>query len=63
MTRWTWRVRHAVPGSVLATLAVIAALAMIKERHRWSLLAGRGHGHHHERGLIDSWVLLVEIKR
>ena len=59
----TWRVSHAVPGSLLATLAVIAALAMIVNSIGGLYWLGGAMAVATSAGLINSWVLLVEIKR
>jgi hypothetical protein len=58
-----WRVSHAVPGSLLATLAVIAALAMITNGIGGLYWLGGAMAVATSAGLINSWVLLVEIKR
>ena len=59
----TWRVSHALPGSLLATLAVIAALAMIVNSIGGLYWLGGAMAVATSAGLINSWVLLVEIKR
>ena len=58
-----WRVGHAVPGSLLGTLAVIAALAMITNGIGGLYWLGGAMAVATSAGLINSWVLLVEIKR
>jgi len=59
----TWRVSHAVPGSLLATLAVIAAVATITISIGGLYWLGGAMAVATSAGLINSWVLLVEIKR
>jgi hypothetical protein len=59
----TWRLNHAAPGSLLATLAVIAALATITTRIGGLYWLGGAMAIATSAGLINSWVLLVEIKR
>ena len=54
---------HAVPGGLLATLAVIAALAMIINTIGGLYWLGGAMAVATSAGLINSWVLLVEIKR
>jgi hypothetical protein len=59
----TWRISHAIPGSLLATLAVIAALATITNNIGGLYWLGGAMAFATTAGLINSWVLLVEIKR
>ena len=59
----TWRVSHAIPGSLLATLAAVAALAMITISIGGLYWLGGAMLVATSAGLINSWVLLVEIKR
>ena len=59
----SWRVSHAVPGSLLATLAIIAALAMLTLTIGGLYWLGGAMAFATSAGLINSWVLLVEIKR
>ena len=59
----SWRVSHAVPGNLLAILAVIAALAMITNNIGGLYWLGGAMAIATSAGLINSWVLLVEIKR
>lgn len=59
----TWRVSQAVPGSLLATLAVIAALAMITNNIGGLYWLRGAMAVATSAGLINSCVLLVEIKR
>lgn len=53
----------AAPGSLLTTLAVIAALATITTSIGGLYWLGGAMAVATSAGLIDSWVLLVEIKR
>ena len=59
----SWRVSHAIPGSLLATLAAIAAVAMITISIGGLYWLGGAMAFATSAGLINSWVLLVEIKR
>jgi len=59
----SWRVSHVIPGSLLATLAAIAALAMITNSIGGLYWLGAAMAFATSAGLINSWVLLVEIKR
>jgi hypothetical protein len=59
----TWRLTHAAPGSLLATLAVIAASATITISIGGLYWLGGAMAVATSAGLVNSWVLLVEIKR
>ncbi len=59
----SWRVSHALPGSLLTTLAAIAAVAMITISIGGLYWLGGAMAFATSAGLINSWVLLVEIKR
>ena len=59
----TWRLAHAAPGSVLAALTVIAALATMTASVGGLYWLGGAMALATTAGLINSWVLLVEIKR
>jgi hypothetical protein len=59
----TWRLGHGAPGSLLATLAAIAALATITISIGGLYWLGAAMAVATSAGLINSWVLLVEIKR
>jgi hypothetical protein len=58
-----WRLGHAAPGSLLTTLAVIAALATITTSIGGLYWLAGAMAVATSAGLINSWVLLVEIKR
>lgn len=58
-----WRLGHAAPGSLLTTLAAIAALATITTSIGGLYWLGGVMAVATSAGLINSWVLLVEIKR
>jgi hypothetical protein len=57
-----WRLGHAAPGSLLTTLAVIAALATITTSIGGLYWLGGAMAVPTSAGLINSWAL-VEIKR
>lgn len=59
----TWRLGHAAPGCLLATLAFLAALATITTSIGGLYWLGGAMAVATSAGLINSWVLLVEIKR
>jgi hypothetical protein len=59
----TWRLTHAAPGSLLATLAITVALATITTSIGGLYWLGGAMAVATSAGLINSWVLLVEIKR
>jgi modulator of FtsH protease len=59
----SWRVSHVIPGGVLATLDVIAAVAMITNNIGGLYWLGGAMAIATSAGLTNSWVLLVEIKR
>jgi len=59
----TWRLNHATPGCLLASLAVIAALATTTTSIGGLYWLGGAMAVATSAGLINSWVPLVEIKR
>lgn len=58
-----WRLSHAVPGSLLAILAVIASVATMTITLGGLYWLAGAMAVATSAGLINSWVLLVEIKR
>jgi energy-converting hydrogenase Eha subunit A len=61
--RLSWRVNHAVPGVEIATLSAIAVVAIITSSLGGLYWLGGAMASATTFGLINSWVLLVEIKR
>jgi hypothetical protein len=59
----SWRLTHVVPGALIATLATAGAIATITRNIGGLYWFGGAMAVAIASGLMNSWVLLVEIKR